>query len=299
MKSLATAALLFLVFDPVQNLLTIRLSGHMKTGKVSDEEPKRTNNEENDFEHNILSSKINKTNVEYQVKFENILNASYPNDIKLRPNEETPQTFESRMNRLLVDEPIRARRTRRTLHKKKSVKRKSKKSRRGSIHVIPKIKSKYPLATSFDKHGNINSNWEAVSTTRSNLKLRIDSPRNASLYNAAYIMVKYTGNYFVYGQVFFHGQKHEMGHCLHVADTYKPCSETTCDDKEVMCSRTAAGHPENDNIVYNINTNYVGGVVYLKRYSTIRLAIDVKQNINKAKSIELDTSLCYFGAFSV
>ncbi|CAH1802792.1 unnamed protein product [Owenia fusiformis] len=129
--------------------------------------------------------------------------------------------------------------------------------------------------------------------------LIIDSPKDHSSYNVAYIEVKRTGQYFIYGQVFFHGEDHEMAHCLHVADKYTPCSETTCGDRKVMCSRSAPGHPETRKKVQNVNTNYIGGVVYLQKGSTIRLAIDVDLNMNKEKAIVLDKLMCYFGAFAV
>ncbi|CAH1777430.1 unnamed protein product [Owenia fusiformis] len=185
---------------------------------------------------------------------------------------------------------------------RKTRRKKTKKAKIPSIHVIPKIQNnERPIPASFDKQGNINSAWEVKSSF--NMRFIIDSrPRNESIcFNEAYIVIKYTGSYFIYGQIFFHGQNHEMGHCLYVADRYRPCgcSRASCEDRKVMCSRSTPGHPLSYKIVQNINTNYIGGIVYLKKGSTIRLGVDANEDISMKKSIELDTSMCYFGAFAV
>ncbi|CAH1777275.1 unnamed protein product, partial [Owenia fusiformis] len=133
--------------------------------------------------------------------------------------------------------------------------RRGKKTKKAHIHVVPVMTSPFALSGTFDLKGNIQCNWTAQS--RHNMKLYIDSPHKGSRgFTEAYIAVKHTGNYFIYGQVFFHAQNIEMGHCLYVADTYKrPCDSQLCRERRVMCSRSAPGHPEDAKRVENYNTN--------------------------------------------
>ncbi|CAH1777432.1 unnamed protein product [Owenia fusiformis] len=170
-------------------------------------------------------------------------------------------------------------------------------SEKASIHVVPKLNSMHH-SRAFDRHGNINGSWEAVS--RTNMKLIINQPRNASDFNEAVIVVRSTGNYFIYGQILFHGKNHEMGHCLYASDSYKPCWKATCEDRKVMCSRSAPGHPTSiKGLPENINTNYIGGIVYLKQGSAIRLGVVANQHVMIKEPIQFDKTMCYFGAFSV
>ncbi|CAH1777985.1 unnamed protein product [Owenia fusiformis] len=178
--------------------------------------------------------------------------------------------------------------------------KKSKKDKKVYIHVEPVMESPYAITGGFDLNGNIQCNWTAKS--RSNIKLYTDSPhigrRRGSI--ETYIGIQYTRNYYIYGQVFFHAQNIEMGHCLYVADTYeRPCKSISCRERPVMCSRSAPGHPESSNIVENYNTNYIGGVVRLKRGSTIRLGVLSGHHKDMARSVKIDNSTCYFGAFAV
>ncbi|CAH1803344.1 unnamed protein product [Owenia fusiformis] len=187
----------------------------------------------------------------------------------------------------------RARKSRRKGPKAKKV---------ASIHMVPKTGNNlHPIIGSFDQQGNINSDWEAQS--RVNMKFIIDSrPRDGlKCFNEALIVIKYTGSYFLYGQIFFNGRDHEMGHCLYVADSYRPCGclRASCGERKVMCSRSSPGHPRHYNEPQNVNTNYVGGVMFLRKGSTIRLGVESKYSTDMSKTIEIDKSMCYFGAFAV
>ncbi|CAH1777277.1 unnamed protein product [Owenia fusiformis] len=170
--------------------------------------------------------------------------------------------------------------------------RKSRKYKRAFIHVSPKNDNPHvsDVPVEFDPKGNIRCMWQDESRLKMNLFL--DSPRG---YNEAYIGIKYPGYYFVYGQIFFHGQNVEMGHCLYTSDTY-PCKPPKCTETSLLCSRSAPGHPENSKDIENLNTNYIGGIFYLKRGSTIRLGVITKGHGSK---VIIDKAMSYFGAFSI
>ncbi|CAH1777423.1 unnamed protein product [Owenia fusiformis] len=303
MNSMVSVSLTILIFGSVHSCFTSGFWSHTEDNEVdAHDEQKQSTVEGNPTTERDIEYKVPPINaIKYRTEHEGSPGI-YPNEILTRSTGERlfeTTTFQRRTSESETNDiDTRRIRPRSTSQRPRSVKRK-KKGRRASIHVIPDIQSEYPLPGSFDKHGNINGKWVVESNTNTKMGLIIDSPKDPSSYNAAYIQVKRAGQYFIYGQVFFHGENHEMAHCLHVADTYKPCSEITCDDRKVMCSRSAPGHPETIAKVQNVNTNYIGGVVYLQKGSTIRLAIDVNLNINKEKAIELDKSLCYFGAFAV
>ncbi|CAH1777278.1 unnamed protein product [Owenia fusiformis] len=172
--------------------------------------------------------------------------------------------------------------------------RQSRKYRRASIHVTPK-QDNPSVPVAFDPQGNIRCMWQTESRPV-NMKLYLDSPRG---YNEAYIGVRFSGHYYVYGQIFFHGKNVEMGHCLYAAETY-PCRPKSCVERPILCSRSAPGHPVNAKDVENINTNYIGGNFYLKRGSTIRVGVVANVHRNAYRStVNIDKSMSYFGAFSI
>ena len=103
-----------------------------------------------------------------------------------------------------------------------------------------------------------------------------------------------TGLYFVYGQVFYNwddtGQS--MGHCINIGD--KPWNLTS-----FLCSRTAADVYGEHKHYRNVNTNYVGGAVYLRRGAFLSLTMhrETGDFAPRPHSILTNNDFTFFGAF--